>query len=108
MTVIETIDDIRGVQIVRLQMYADSRGLFMETFRKEWFPQRTWEKIQCNRSDSIQGVLRGLHYHHHQIDYWYVPAGRLRAAMVDIRRGSPTFGSTFQIELGTGHEYGLF
>jgi dTDP-4-dehydrorhamnose 3,5-epimerase len=81
---IETINDINGVQIARLRAFEDERGRFMETFRKEWFPQRSWERIQCNRSDSKKDVLRGLHYHHHQIDYWYVPSGKLRAYMVEM------------------------
>jgi dTDP-4-dehydrorhamnose 3,5-epimerase len=108
LTTIETIVDIEGVQVAHLQAFGDERGRFMETFRKEWFPQRSWECIQCNRSDSKKGVLRGLHFHHHQIDYWYVPAGRLRAALVDIRQNSPTFLNTFMIEMGEENEVGLF
>ena len=50
---------IKDVQIVILTPFADERGRFMETFRKEWFPQRSWEIIQTNRSDSQTGVLRG-------------------------------------------------
>jgi len=42
----------------------------LETFRKDWFPERTWEIVQTNRSDSIAGVLRGLHCRFKQVDYW--------------------------------------
>ena len=108
MTVIETINEIKGVQIARLKAFEDERGRFMETFRKEWFPQRSWERMQCNRSDSRKNVLRGLHYHHHQIDYWYVSSGKLRAALVDIREASPTFLNTYMVEMGDGHQIGLF
>ena len=108
MTSIETVETINGVQIARLKTFADERGRFMETFRREWFLQRTWERMQCNRSDSRAGVLRGLHYHHHQIDYWYVSAGRLRAALVDIRRSSPSYLNTFLVEMGEDNEIGLF
>ena len=108
MTTIETIEDIEGVQIAHLRASKDDRGRFMETFRKEWFPQRSWERIQCNRSDSKKGVLRGLHYHHHQVDYWYVPSGRLLAALVDIRQNSPTFLNSFMVEMGDDNEVGLF
>jgi dTDP-4-dehydrorhamnose 3,5-epimerase len=108
LTTIESIDAISGVQIAHLQAYTDARGRFMETFRKEWFPQRSWERLQCNRSDSRKGVLRGLHYHHHQVDYWYVPTGRLRAALVDIRKASPTYLTTFTVEMGDSNEIGLF
>ena len=70
---------IAGVQIVELRPFSDPRGRFIETFRKEWFPQRSWDVIQTNRSDSKANVLRGLHYHYEQVDYWYVANGRLRA-----------------------------
>ncbi len=108
MTTIETIEEIDGVQVAHLREYVDERGRFMETFRKEWFPQRSWEYVQCNRSDSRQGVLRGLHYHHHQIDYWYVPSGCLRAVLVDIRRSSPTYLNSYLVEMGEENEIGLF
>ena len=60
---------INGVQFVKLRAFEDERGYFMETFRKEWFPQRQWDRIQTNRNFSKAGVLRGLHYHHHQVSF---------------------------------------
>lgn len=99
---------ISGVYVAHLQAFGDERGRFMETFRQEWFPQRQWDIVQTNRSDSQAGVLRGLHYHHHQVDYWYVPRGRIRAGMVDLRPSSPTYMATQTIELGDGYDLGLF
>lgn len=105
---IENSTLIDGVQIVHLQAFGDPRGRFMETFRKEWFPQRSWDNIQNNRSDSQKGVLRGFHYHHHQVDYWYVLRGMVRAAMVDLRPSSPTYMATQLVEMGEENEVGLF
>jgi dTDP-4-dehydrorhamnose 3,5-epimerase len=105
---IEPLEQIEGAQVARLRAFGDERGRFMETFRTEWFPQRTWQRLQCNRSDSKAGVLRGLHYHFKQIDYWYVPHGRLLAALVDIRPDSPTYLHSATIELGDNNEIGLF
>lgn len=99
---------IQGVQIITLKAFQDSRGQFMETFRREWFPDVDWSRIQHNRSDSKAGVLRGLHYHFHQIDYWYVSAGIIRAAMVDLRRSSPTYMQTQLLEMGDDRHLGLF
>jgi dTDP-4-dehydrorhamnose 3,5-epimerase len=99
---------IRDVFTVPIKAYADERGRFMETFRKEWFPQVSWDQFQTNRSDSRAGVLRGLHYHFHQIDYWYVPKGRIRAAMVDLRPSSPSYRATQVIELGEDQNTGLY
>jgi dTDP-4-dehydrorhamnose 3,5-epimerase len=105
---IEQSDIIAGVQIMRLQAFADERGRFMETFRTEWFPQRSWEIIQSNRSDSRAGTLRGLHFHYHQVDYWYVLNGRLRLGMVDLRPFSSTYMATQTIEMGEQDDIGVY
>lgn len=99
---------IAGVKIVRLKVFRDERGRFLETFRKEWFPERTWSLVQTNRSDSRAGVLRGLHYHFHQVDYWYVAQGRIRVGLADLRKDSPTFGASETVEMGEQNEYGLY
>ncbi len=108
MTQIEESPVISGVYVAHLRPFADERGRFMETFRKEWFPQRSWEKMQSNRSDSRAGVLRGLHYHHHQVDYWYVLRGSIRAGLVDLRPTSTTYLATQTVEMGAQNEIGLF
>ena len=99
---------IKDVQLVSLESFGDDRGRFTETFRKEWFPQRSWDIVQTNRSESKAGVLRGLHYHFHQVDYWFVAAGRIRAAMHDLRPDSPTRGATQMLEIGEENQIGLF
>lgn len=98
---------IRGVYLVQLQLHEDGRGRFLETFRKEWFPQRSWERVQTNRSDSRPGVLRGLHYHFHQVDYWIVVGGQIRAALFDIRPDSPTFQASQIVTMGQETPIGL-
>lgn len=100
---------IEGVMTVPLTAYDDSRGRFMETFRKEWFPQVSWDKMQSNRSDSKAGVLRGLHYHFHQIDYWYALNGSIRAGLVDLRPSSPTYLASATLDMGVeSNNIGLF
>ena len=99
---------IPGVFIVELKPFADSRGRFIEIFRKEWFPQRSWHVLQSNRSESAAGVLRGLHYHHHQADYWHVMQGTIRAALVDLRRGTEAYGATQMIDMSQDAMLGLF
>ncbi len=100
--------NIEGVYMIPIKAYADERGQFMETFRREWFPWINWEKMQSNRSDSKQHVLRGLHYHHHQIDYWYVSKGVVRVGMVDLRPSSPTYMATETLEIGDTNNMGVF
>ena len=108
MTQIIQSDRIGGVKFVQLQIFGDARGRFMETFRKDWFPERTWEVFQSNRSDSKAGVLRGLHYHFRQVDYWHVPAGRVRVGLADLRVSSPTYGVSQVLEIGDHNQVGLF
>jgi dTDP-4-dehydrorhamnose 3,5-epimerase len=105
---IEESKIIAGVMVVRLRAFEDGRGRFLETFRKEWFPQRSWDIIQTNRSDSQPNVLRGLHYHHKQVDYWYVVQCTIRAGLADLRPHSPTFKATQTVEMSAESHLGLF
>jgi len=99
---------IAGVKFANLKTWADNRGRFLETFRKEWFPERSWDIIQTNCSDSRANVLRGLHYHLHQVDYWFAPQGMIRVALVDLRASSPTRGASQTLEIGENNSVGVF
>ena len=46
--------------------------------------------VQSNISFSRVGVLRGMHFHRRQADYWCVLDGTAFGALVDLRAGSPT------------------
>ncbi len=107
MTDIVVSGQIAGVKFSMLRVFGDERGRFLETFRKEWFPERSWDIVQTNRSDSSAGVLRGLHYHFKQVDYWYVVDGVARVGLADLRSGSPTFRSTQIVEIGGDHQMGI-
>ena len=99
---------IEGVQIVALRAFGDDRGRFLETFRKEWFPQRSWTRVQSNVSYSKAGVLRGLHYHFHQVDYWFCVNGTVQVALADLRPDSRTFRQTEILEIGENNNKGVF
>lgn len=98
---------IDGVKIVHLTEHPDERGRLLETFRQEWFPDAA-PMVQGTRSDSRRGVVRALHFHRFQADYWYVPRGRIFVAMFDLRRLSPTRGRSLTIEMGEGAELGVY
>jgi dTDP-4-dehydrorhamnose 3,5-epimerase len=93
-------DVIDGVAVVEPAIHGDERGIFIETYRRQWFPSGR-EMIQGNRGDRRAGALVGLHYHLHQADYWYVPFGRARVVLHDLRVGSATDGATLVIDLGS-------
>ena len=100
--------EIEGVVITELSAFSDSRGWFAESFRTDWFPNVSWEELQCNRSESRAGTLRGLHFHRKQVDYWHCVAGRIRVGLYDLRRSSPTYGCGQMIQVDCESPQGLF
>jgi dTDP-4-dehydrorhamnose 3,5-epimerase len=108
MAQVKESDLIQGVYLVSLKPFEDKRGRFIETFRKEWFPQRTWDILQGNASYSQAGVLRGLHYHHRQVDYWFAPSGTIRLGLCDLRRNSPTCRAVQTFEIGDQNFVGVY
>jgi len=85
------------------QAFRDARGYFMETYREDQFLKLGLPGtfVQDNHSYSRKGVVRGLHFQ------WDPPMGKLmrvtRGAAflvaVDIRKGSPTLGKWYGVEV---------
>jgi dTDP-4-dehydrorhamnose 3,5-epimerase len=98
---------IVGVHIVPLRPFSDERGWFFESFRRSWVPGIR-DMVQGNVSFSKAGVLRGMHFHYRQADFWLVPSGRVRAALHDLRRSSPSRGVTETIEMGEDNPVGVY
>ncbi len=100
-----TIDSkhLKEIIVISPQVFGDSRGFFMETFRADQFEALglPTEFPQDNHSRSSKGVLRGLHFQ------WDPPMGKLMRVTrgsaflvaVDIRKGSPTLGQWFGLEV---------
>jgi dTDP-4-dehydrorhamnose 3,5-epimerase len=82
------------VQFGAVARHADARGSFRELWRapgpdglgQPASVEPRWSFVQANLSTSAAGVLRGLHLHRRQLDYWIVASGRAFVALVDIRR----------------------
>ena len=100
-------DAIKDVLIVEPDRHGDERGVFMETYRRSWFPLGR-EMVQANRADRAAGAVVGLHYHLHQADYWTVPRGRARVVLHDLRSASPTDGATLSLELNESNAFGVW
>ncbi len=98
---------IVGVVEVVPVVHGDDRGRFVETYRREWFPEGR-EMVQGNRSDKSAGVVVGLHFHRHQADYWYVPRGRARVCLYDLRVGSPSEGLAMCFDIGEHNHHGVY
>jgi dTDP-4-dehydrorhamnose 3,5-epimerase len=96
-----------GVLILEPSVFEDERGYFVETWNQRRFAETTGvdaEFVQDNQSGSARGVLRGLHYQvppHAQGKLIRAVVGSVYDVAVDLRRGSPTFGGWFGIELSS-------
>jgi dTDP-4-dehydrorhamnose 3,5-epimerase len=107
MATITESDVIAGAWIVEPAIHGDQRGLFIETYRRAWFPNSR-EMIQGNRANRQRGAVVGLHYHLHQADYWYVPLGHARVVLHDLREGGPTDGATLELDMTGENHLGVY
>lgn len=107
MPAITSSDTIEGAYLVTPEIHGDQRGLFIETYRRSWFPSGR-EMIQGNRANRQKGAVVGLHYHLHQSDYWYVPFGTARVVLHDLREGGPTDGQTWCLDLSEENHLGVY
>lgn len=95
------------------QVYDDSRGFFYEAYNQKIFGGAGVETqfVQDNQSRSTYGVIRGLHYQvppFAQAKLVRALVGSILDIVVDIRKGSPTFGKVFSIELSAENKKQLF
>lgn len=103
---------IPGLIIIKPKVFGDSRGFFYESFRKDIAREHGIDEdfVQDNFSRSVKGTLRGLHYQIQQAQAKLVCCvrGAVLDVCLDIRKGSPTFGETFSIELSEENRVMLF
>ncbi|MBS1509824.1 MAG: dTDP-4-dehydrorhamnose 3,5-epimerase [Bacteroidetes bacterium] len=102
MPFIET--DIPGLMVYEPKVFEDSRGYFFESYNANSFAVAgvTITFVQDNQAQSSYGVIRGLHYQlnpNAQTKLVRVLHGSILDVAVDIRKGSPTYGKVFTVEL---------
>lgn len=95
MNVVKT--DIEGALIIEPDVFGDHRGFFLETFQADRYRELAGIDlifVQDNHSRSSKGVLRGLHFQKTkpQGKLVRVVRGEVYDVVVDIRKGSPTYG----------------
>jgi len=86
------------------KIWNDERGYFFESYNQKVFDQEGVKInfIQDNQASSVFGVIRGLHYQqapYAQSKLIRVLTGAILDVVVDIRKGSPTYGKVYTIEL---------
>lgn len=105
--------EIPGLLVFEPKVFADSRGYFFESYNADIFKQQGVDIVfvQDNQSSSSYGVIRGLHYQlnpHAQTKLVRVLAGKIVDVAVDMRKGSPTFGQSYTVELSAENKKQLF
>ncbi len=105
---------LKGVKLIEPAVFEDNRGFFMESYNAQTFADNGIPVtfVQDNHSLSVhKGVVRGLHYQLNpraQSKLLRVTAGAIYDVVVDIRRGSPTFGQWESFELSAANKRQLY
>ncbi|HMK27437.1 MAG TPA: dTDP-4-dehydrorhamnose 3,5-epimerase [Chitinophagaceae bacterium] len=105
--------DIPGLLVFEPNVFEDSRGYFFESYNEKIFREAgiDFRWVQDNQSSSGYGVIRGLHYQlppFAQSKLIRVLRGKILDAVVDIRKGSPTFGKSYCKVLSAKNKRQLF
>lgn len=102
-----------GLLIFEPKVFEDSRGYFFESYNENVCREAGIDVqfVQDNQAKSFYGVVRGLHYQlapYAQTKFIRVISGRILDVVVDIRKGSPSYGQSFSIELSAENRLQLF
>ncbi len=94
---------LQGPVLVEPAVFGDERGFFCETYRRSAFSDLgiSEEMVQDNHSRSSQGIVRGMHFQIGRGAAKLVRCarGEIFDVLVDLRRGSPTYGQWEGFEL---------
>jgi dTDP-4-dehydrorhamnose 3,5-epimerase len=98
--------------LIEPKVFPDSRGFFHETYRRDVYAELgvDAELVQDNHSRSARGVVRGMHFQvgDGQAKLVRCARGSIVDVVVDIRRGSPTFGEWEAFDLDDESLHQLF
>jgi dTDP-4-dehydrorhamnose 3,5-epimerase len=102
--------ELEGVKVIRFGRFRDDRGYFTEHYRKSDILAAAQGAIgdflQCNESYSRAGTIRGLHFqwNPHMGKMVRTLSGRMIDLVLDVRKGSPTFGKIIAYDLPARRE----
>lgn len=104
---------LHGCGLVRSPLHRDERGAFRKPFRASAFEALGLAErfVEVFWSASRRGVVRGLHFQappHAHDKLVHCVHGRVFDAVVDLRRGSPTYGRSAWLELSAVDDVSLF
>ncbi len=101
---------LSGPVLIEPVVHGDQRGFFLETYRKSALAELGIddEFVQDNHSRSRGGVVRGMHFQPGMAKLVRCARGAIYDVLVDLRRGSPTFGHWEGFELNDSNHYQLY
>ncbi|MCA0397865.1 MAG: dTDP-4-dehydrorhamnose 3,5-epimerase [Bacteroidetes bacterium] len=107
-----TKTDFPGLLVIEPKLFGDSRGYFFESYSARNFKANGIDIVfvQDNQARSSYGVVRGLHYQKDpfpQTKLIRALEGKILDVVVDCRKGSPSFGKVFSIELSAENKLQL-
>ena len=101
---------LSGPILLAPAVHGDERGFLVETFRRSALAELgvTVDFVQDNHSRSRRGIVRGMHFQPGQAKLVRCARGSVLDVIVDIRRGSPTFGRYEAVPLDDVSHHQLF
>ena len=104
---------IDGLYIIEPKVFIDKRGSFLETFNQKIFEEVIGKVhfVQDNESTSLKGVVRGLHFQtppFAQAKLVRCTHGKILDVVVDLRKGSSTYGKSNTIILSSENKCQLY
>lgn len=99
-----------GPVLIEPTVHGDARGFFLETFREAGYAELgiTETFVQDNHSRSRRGIVRGMHFQPGMAKLLRCSRGAIFDVLVDLRRGSPTFGQWEGYELDDVRHHQLY
>lgn len=101
---------LSGVMFKELRTFPDDRGFFRELVRHNdpFFEADGKSQERCfaqwSHSKMAKHTVKAWHFHHLQIDWWYVPIGLVHVVLYDNREESNTFKKKIEFYLGDGED----
>ena len=99
-----------GPILIESVVHGDHRGFLQETYRRGAFAELgiAEEFLQDNHSRSRRGIVRGMHFQPGMAKLVRCARGAILDVLVDLRRGSPTFGEWEACELSDANHHQLY
>jgi dTDP-4-dehydrorhamnose 3,5-epimerase len=107
------VTPIHGLIVLKPTVFEDERGYFYESWNRDLFEKAgiLTEFVQDNQSLSHKNVIRGLHFQeppHAQAKLVRVIKGAVLDVAVDLRKGSPTYGRHYAVELNETNKFMMY